>query len=339
MNPRNAPSLDYGTLAAPAMTLETYLTNNIEEIGEATWDALSAGQPFQSYNWYRFGERVMVNAKPTHVILSENGQAIARASFWRISNEPTVPGMMEVLFRRWPLLICRSPLFIAPGWIIPDPLPGGILDEITRIGRRLRRKERCSLLLFDGLGPAAARAVPRSIRYSFGSPGTVMDIRGIRDFDQYIAGRSYGVRKDLRRHLRKIEECGIMVTRHRTVPNLDEAERIYRTFEAVKGSTRIPWMRAVLQNLEMANGTWLATHVGGQLVGCAATVEDCGAQFGIAIGFDRNIPYVYFALLYEAIRLGFEHGLHSLYWGTGTYEVKKRLGCSTFENDSLAVVF
>jgi predicted N-acyltransferase len=321
------------------MTLETRFTNNIEEIGEAAWDALSAGRPFQSYSWYRFGEKVMAGAKPTHVILSENGQAIARASFWRVSNDPTVPDSMQVLFKRWPLLVCRAPLFIAPGWIIPDPFPDGMLEEIVRTGRRLRRKEKCSLLLFDGLSPTTARAVPRSIAYSFGSPGTILDIRGMQNFDQYVANLSYSVRKDLRRHLRKIEECGIVVTRHRTVPNLDEAERLYRTFEASKGSTRIPWVRAVLQNLEMANGTWLATHVRGQLVGWAATVEDCHAQYGIAIGFDRNIPYVYFALLCEAIRLGFEHGLHSLYWGNGTYEVKKRLGCSTFENDSLAVAF
>ncbi len=331
------------------MTLETHITNNIEEIGEVAWNALSAGQPFQSYNWYRFGEKVMADAKPTYVILSENGQAIARASFWRIDNEPITagpaPGLMEAFFKRWPLLICRSPLSYMSGLILPDSSRTDVLDKTVRIGRRLRRQERCSLLLLDGLDPATARAVPRSLTYSFGMPGTIIDISGLENFDQYLTSRSYSVRKDLRRHLRKVEECEIIVTRHQTVPDLldlDEAVRLYHTLEARKGPESTgcnPWVRAMLQNLEMTNGTWLAARAGGRLVGWAATFEDRGVQFGTAMGLDDNVPYAYFALLFEALRLGLEHGLHSLYWGPGSYPFKKRLGFRTIENDAVAITF
>ncbi len=321
------------------MTLETHTTNSIEGIGEAVWNALSAGQPFQSYNWYRFGERVMTNVKLIHVILSENGQGIARASFWRIDDEPLARGPMAALIKRWPLLVCRSPLFTAPGWSLPHPLRADVFEEIARVGRCLRRKEKCSLLLFDSLDPATARAIPRALRYSFEIPGTLVDTRGVENFDQYLMRLSYSARRNIRRHLRKIKEYGIIVTRHQTVPDLDEAESLYRKLEARKGPGRDPWVRGMLANISMVHGTWLAARdASGQLIGCLASYEDNGAQYVVHMARDTAL-YAYFALVYESIRLGLEHGLHTLYWGTHSYSFKKRMGCLTFENDSVAILF
>lgn len=322
------------------MTLDTCVTNNIEEIGETAWNALTAGQPFQSYNWYRFGEKVMTGVKPTHVTLSENGQTIARASFWRVDNESLVVGLMAAFIKRWPLLICRSPLFVAaPGWILPQPARVDVLNEIIRVGRQLRRKEKCSLLFFDGLDAATARSIPRAVRYSFGMPGTFLDTRGLQNFDQYVASLPYSARKDLRRHLRKIQEHKIIVTRHPTVPDLDEAERLYRKLEAHKGLERNPWVREMLANISMVHGTWFAAHdTGGQLIGSLASYEDNGAQYVTHMARD-TVPYAYFALVYESIRLALEHGLHTLYWGTHSYSLKKRMGSVTIENDSVAILF
>lgn len=322
------------------MTFETHVTNNIEKIGETAWNALSAGQPFQSYDWYRFGEKVMTGVKPTHMILSENGQAIARASFWRVDNESLVVGLMATFIKRWPLLICRSPLFVAaPGWILSYPLRVDVLNEILRAGRDLRRKEKCSLLLFDGLDAATARTIPRALRYSFGMPGTFLDARGLQNFDQYVASLPYNARKDLRRHLRKIEECGITVTRHSTVPDLEEAEDLYRKLETHKGSERNPWVRGMLANISSVAGMWFAArNARGQLIGGLASYEDNGAQYVTQMARD-NAPYAYFALVYESIRLGLEHNLHTLYWGTHSYSLKQRMGCSTIENDSVAILF
>lgn len=322
------------------MTLEAYITHHIEEIGEAVWDALGAGQPFQSYNWYRFGEKVMTGIKPTHMILSENGQAIARASFWRVDNESLGGALIAAFIKRWPLLICRSPLYTAaPGWILPQPARVDVLKEVIRIGRQVRRQERCSLLLFDGLDAVTARTIPRALRYSFEMPGTFLDTSGLQNFDQYVASLPYDARKDLRRHLRKIEQQGITVTRHSVVPDLEEAESLYRKLEAHKGSERNPWVRGMLANMDMVNGMWFAAHdTGGQLIGGLASYEDNGAQYVTQMARD-TAPYAYFALVYESIRLGLEHGLHTLYWGTHSYPLKKRMGCSLIENDSVAILF
>ncbi len=319
------------------MALETHITNNIEEIGEAAWNALSAGRPFQSYNWYRFGERVMTNAKPIHVILSEKGQAIARASFWRIDNEPIPPGLVATLLKRWPLLICRSPLSSTAGLILPDPRERA-LGEFAKVGRRLRRQEGCSLLLFDSLDAASARAFPHTLHYTFGTPGTVLHLCG-NNFDQYVASLPRKKQRDIGHNIRKIAESGIIVTRHQTVDDLDEAESLYRALEARKGTVRNQWVRSMWANMPLVNGTWVAARdASGRLLACGTAYEDNSAQLELNMGHDGT-PYAYLAVLYESIRVGLEHGLHSFFWGSSTYELKRRMGFSAYENDSVAIAF
>lgn len=319
------------------MALEARITDNIEEIGETAWNALSGGQPFQSYNWYRFGEKVLANAKPIYVILSECGQAIARASFWRIDDEPLARGLLAVFLRRWPLLICRSPLSAMAGLIIPNPR-SAVLEEFARIGRRLRRQEGCSFLIFDSLDAGTACALPRAAQYTFGMPGTVLHVWG-SSFDEYVASLPRKKQRDIGHNLRKIAERGIVVTRHLTVDDLDEAERLYRALEARKGPERNPWARPMWKNMATVNGTWIAARdASGQLLAFGTTFEDNGAQLETNMGHDTT-PYAYLAVLYESIHLGLEHGLHSFYWGATTYELKRRMGFSTIANDTAAIAF
>ena len=95
----------------------------------------------------------------------------------------------------------------------------------------------------------------------------------------------------------------------------------------------------MLANIQLGNGTWLAAHnAAGELVGCVTEFEDNGTQLLTHLGLNETTQYIYFALLYESIRLGLEHRLHSYYWGTGTYAVKKRLGFTPIENDSIAII-
>jgi hypothetical protein len=109
--------------------------------------------------------------------------------------------------------------------------------------------------------------------------------------------------------------------------------------EARKGSQRNPWLRKMLENINMVNATWVAARdAAGRLLACGVAYEDNGAQLELNMGHDTT-PYAYLAVLYESLRLGLEHGLHSFYWGMSTYELKRRLGFSLFENDSVALAF
>ena len=317
------------------MTPEIRLANAVSEI-EKEWDSLTDGRPFQSSNWYRFGEFVMAGrARPHYVLLSEAGRLIGGAAFWDVREEAMARGLVSALIRRWPLLVCESPLSYMSGLVVDSSMDG--LAEIARVGRHLRHQEKCLLLFFDCLDGNTARAIPRSIPYSFNALGMVLNVQG-HNFDEYLAGLPNKAARAVRHDLRKIEEEGIAITRHRMVDDLDSAESLFRALERRKGRERNPWVRAMLQNMEIVNGTWLAAHdAGGQLVGCVAAFEDNGAQLLTLMGLREGTRYAYFALLYEAIRLGLEHGLHSLYWGTGAYDVKKRLGFTPFENNVVAI--
>jgi predicted N-acyltransferase len=323
------------------MALETYITDDIEEIGETAWNTLSAGQPFQSYNWYRFGERVMTELQSYHVILSENGQMLGRASFWRIGNDPSLAsGWLLSLTKRWPFLICRTPFVTVPGWDFQSPLRADILREVVRIGHRLRREKKCSFLIFDGLDGATVRTIPHSIKYTFNMPGTIFyNNQQWKNFDQYLVCLKSSERRQIKLNLRKAQELGIVVTRHQQVTELDEAEKLYRILEARKGWERNPYVRAMLENLSMVNGTWLAARdASGQLVGCLATFEDNGAQFLTFVGLD-TAQYAYFALMYEALGVGLEHDIHAFHWGADAYSFKERLGFSKLDNDSIAIAY
>jgi hypothetical protein len=98
--------------------IDLQIANRLADINPQEWESLSGGQPFQSYQWYAYGEKVLTESGdlPHYLMLHRDGKPIARAAFWWISNEPLpIPSLplrkaLESFQRRWPLLISRSPL-------------------------------------------------------------------------------------------------------------------------------------------------------------------------------------------------------------------------------------
>ena len=98
-----------------------------------------------------------------------------------------------------------------------------------------------------------------------------------------------------------------------------------------------PWARAMLENMEMASGVFLTATIGEKLVGCGLLLEDNAAQMTSILGLADDVPYVYFMLVYESLKIAFEHNVRWLRWGSGAYDVKERLGFSR-ENNGWVVV-
>ena len=328
--------------------MDVLTANSISEMDETSWNSLSVNMPFQSYQWYQFVEKVLgKDTCPTYVFIKRNGQPVGGASFWLIRDEPipfeSILGKtVKYVFQHWPPLINRSPLSGTSGLIIPETqFRGEIIKEITRIGLRTRREKKASILFFDSLDLETARSWPGAIPYTYDTPGMVLDITKYGSFDEYRESLPGKARRQISHDLRRIEDNGITVIRHKTLgpDDLDQAERLYRKLEERKGVERNPWIRQALSNLQCIHGTWLTAHLSsGELVGCAALLDDNGAQLMTYLGLSTTTQYAYFAMLYEGIRIGLEQGLSSLYWGTGTYEVKDRLGFVPIKNDSLAIL-
>ena len=91
----------------------------------------------------------------------------------------------------------------------------------------------------------------------------------------------------------------------------------------------------MLENMAMVNGVYLTVTLGERLVGCGLLLEDNGAQMTTALGLAADVPYVYFLLIYESLKIAFERQIRLLRWGSGAYDIKNRLGFQMEDNNTI----
>lgn len=226
---------------SPESSFDTIIVHSVTEIGQSEWNALSGDRPFQSYRWYTYGERCMAECPPFYIILTLDNQAVARGAFWLVRDEPMpinppLRTLVQAAFRRWPLLICRSPLAGLSGLILPDPplrdkalgvIAQKALEELRRLGG--------SFLIFDYLKPdqAAWPGWPRgSSAMAISDPNTWMAVEW-ESFEAYLSAGNKKDRQHYKRSLREAEKLGIQVTRHASVPDVDAALTLIHNVEKI----------------------------------------------------------------------------------------------------------
>lgn len=311
------------------------VSHQLADFDPQDWDTLSAGQPFQSYRWYRYGERVMADCLPTYIVLRLNQRPVARATLWRVENEPLPlpPGktrdFIQALFRRWPLLVCRSPLSNSSGLVLPEsPLRAPALLALANLAREQLRQQAGSFLLFDYLSEAESDLPGWRgdfLPFNVSDPGTILYNRW-ESFDDYLASGNKKDRQHYKRALREARQLGIEITQMLTVEKLHDALELIRQVEARHGSPPNPWARAMLEHLAMVDGIFLEAKIKDRLVGCGILFEDEQTQLTAALGLAKDVPFVYFQLLYASLQIALEHRVVALRWGSGAYQVKQQLG-------------
>jgi predicted N-acyltransferase len=331
------------------MDWDLQIVHSVEEIGQEAWDRLSKERPFASYRWYRFGEASLSNDKPIYAILSRRGEMVARGTFWLTRQEPlptssrVVRRAGEALMRRWPLLICRSPLTSVSGLILPEPpLRDPALQIITQAAREQAYQHRASFVIFDYLSEPetqwpgwpntfAATIVP--------DPGTCL-VTAWPDFESYLSHLSKSARKDYRRHRNRAADlhvetrCQPLVTALDKT-TLDRAMVLIRNVENHHDSPHTPWARSMLEHACMVNAFWLTAKIEGHLVGCGLLLRDGNTQEMRLLGLDYEVQYVYFQLVYAAILHTIEEQVQVLRGGSGSYEMKQRLGFQLENNNHI----
>ncbi|MGB8213797.1 MAG: GNAT family N-acetyltransferase [Anaerolineales bacterium] len=323
---------------SPALTneFEILTATRVDEVGEEAWDRLSAGRPFQSARWYRYGERVMADCPSVYIILSRNAQPVARATFWLVRAEPLpvsnfVRSLIYPVLRRWPLLICRSPLSNSSGLILPEGpdrekalrvIAGAAYQELRRLGG--------SFVLFDYLYDDQTKWAgwPAGFKpMGVTGPGTRLALQW-KSFNDYLRSNpKFRIHQHFRRSSQEAADLGIRVTRH---INFD-AEfattlELIHNVERKHDSSPNPWAAGMLEYMQMVESTWLTAHIRDRLVGCMLLLVDNGVQIACLPGLTEDVPFAYFMLLYEAIQDAIAKDLTALHWGSGAYETKRRLG-------------
>jgi hypothetical protein len=314
--------------------LDVQVYNSINEIDPEVWERIVAGRGFQSHKWYQFGERAMADCPATYLIASENKVPIASAALFKVYNEPlplpeVARRFMASVFKHRPLLVCRSPLADTSALLLPgEPLRDEALTTLAKAAREQFKQQKCSFLVFDYL-------LTEQLRYptwpegfepiTVSEPGTYMPMEW-ESFEAYLESGNKHDRQHYKRSLREAQDNGLVLTRHRSISDVDRALRLIRNVSIWHGSAPNPWMRGLLDNFSMIDGTWLEIHKEGELVGCGAVVRDNKFQLATALGLEDDVPGGYFLLLYTALQEAFEHGVRLVRFGTGAYDVKRRLG-------------
>ena len=324
-------------------TINIKTAYSVYQIDPELWNQLSAGQPFQSHRWYAFGEQVMSDCLPVYLLAYADGALIGRASLWLVRNEP-VPKMLGPLrglamrmIKRWPLLICRSPLSQTAGFAIAeDAKRPEILALFAENALVISREYRASFVIFDYLKKAYTQDWPEHfLVVSSLEPGMTMENRWT-SMDEYLASVHKKDRQHYKRVLREGDKLGIKIECHKSAEQIDGALQLIRHVEHRHGALPNPWVHPMLEHMQMINGELLTATIDNRLVGCGLLLEDNDAQMTSTLGLAENVPYVYFMLAYESLKLAFEHKVHMLRWGSGAYDVKRRLGFSFEDNGSLA---
>ena len=323
--------------------IETFFS--IQDIDTRDWACLSEELPFQSHRWYTFGERVMADCSPIYVLIYDEKDPVARASLWLTRNEPLpkmaapVRKLTSAFLTRWPLLICRSPLANASGIIVKNNFQNeAVLSSITEAALAEARKRNASILLFDYLNEREIQKWnPESIKLKMPSPGTILKNQW-HSLEEFLSDGNKKDRQHYKRSLREAEKLGIHLTQHKVVHDIDAALTLIRAVEDRYSSAHNPWMRGMLENIEMMDGTWLEARIDQRLVGCGLILDDQGAQMTTALGLAEDVPYVYFLLVYASLEAAFAKQVKVLRWGTGAYEVKQRLGFEMEPNNFSVVV-
>lgn len=307
---------------------------SINEIDPHIWDRIVAKRGFQSHRWYQFGERAMADAEPTYLVAWNGDTPIAGAALFRIHNEPLpLPEvarrfMAEILKHR-PLLVCRSPLADTSALLLPgEPLRDETLTVMAQAAHDEFKKQRCSFLLFDYLLTEQLRypTWPKAFEpVTISEPGTYMPIEW-QSFEEYLEAGNKHDRQHYKRSLREAEKNGLVLSKHTTISDVDTALRLIRNVSIWHGSAPNPWMRGLLENFSMTDGTWLEIRKDDKLVGCGAVVRDNKFQLALALGLEDDVPGGYFLLLYSALKEAFDHKVRLVRFGSGAYDVKRRLG-------------
>lgn len=314
------------------LTVQSF--KSINEIEPSIWDKVVSGRGFQSHHWYQFGEVAMADAPPTYLIAWDGDTPLAGAALFKIHNEPlplpeVARRFMASVFKRRPLLVCRSPLADTSALLLPgEPVRDEVLTVLAQAAHEEFKKQRCSFLVFDYLLTEQLRypSWPQGFEpVTISEPGTYMPMEW-ETFEEYLEAGNKHDRQHYKRSLREAEKNGLVLTKHRTISDIERALRLIRNVSIWHGSAPNPWMRGLLENFAMIDGTWLEIHKENELVGCGAVIRDNKFQLAIALGLEDDVPGGYFLLLYTALQEAFEHNVRLVRFGSGAYDVKRRLG-------------
>ena len=324
------------------MDFDVHVVKSVREVEEEIWDRCGGGHSFNSHHWYQYGEAVRENDTPVYILLFNQNELIARATFWvswqepiPVSSEP-LRRLLERMLHRWPMLICRTPVIDATGLSLPaDPvLRGCAIETIARTALQIASEYHISFVLFPYLQSNEAQAPGWPSEYcavDLPGPSTCLHIHW-SDFESYLKQLPRSTRTYYRHNRNRANEWDIQVEPEKQPASPEQVAQFIRNVENQHKSPPNPWVASTIKNAGMVNATWFTARSRGKTVGSLLTFQEKENGLLSLIGLDYAVPHAYFQLLYEAIRSAIGKGMQSLWGGAGAYQFKQSMGFELVNN-------
>jgi predicted N-acyltransferase len=240
---------------------------------------------------------------------------------------------LDVLLRRYPVLLCQSLLRNYDGLLLPQGQESEALRTLSQELYRQAESSRASFVVLGYLGEThcqIAGQIPGLATVTM-SPGTLLTLN-CASFEEYIKNLdSPLMRRNVRRTLREAQRSGVeLIGSHEFAQHTPRLHELAKNVLAHHKNYQ-PYLfgedffRLVEQECADHSVVILA-RIRGEIVGSALIFHDQGVMTWFLLGLDYRFDDVYFCLIYETIRYAIEHGITAIRGGTGAYDFKHRLG-------------
>jgi predicted N-acyltransferase len=319
----------------------SYLVQIIDDLGSLQneiWNSAAPQAAFHDAQWMRFAQQIIKDFRPLCALLMEGEQVVGTASFV-LSNDPGVTlesgfgrYILQTLLKRYPLLLCQTPIANKSGLVLPvGHETEGLLALDSAVRAHIGRYH-TSFLVYGWLSEAEKVSFERSGKYNVVALDSGMSLKiQWANFEDYHKTLSRTMRRNVKRHDKAATEMGIRLerTHHFAHETPHMMQLVHNVWQHHGNDFAFPYRDDMFATVERDlpnNSIMIFARQHDQIVGLGLLIWDKDVMTWAMLGLDYSVRYVYFQIIYEAIRVAIDLGIKTIQGGTGAYEFKRRLG-------------
>lgn len=332
------------------------LATSVLDIDRADWDGIWPF-PDEGYDYYRVQEEAgIAGVRFGYLILREGDGIVLLAPLFitgfdiGLALPDRLRGVVARIQRLWPSFLVFNSLFcggptVDRGVIACAPGPAGPAALLAAFDAALSacaRRVRAWMIILKDLEPGSLRGLDPLFRHGFvrtpALPMPVLDTR-YASLEAYVATRSPGMRKDLRRKARRSDRLGgLEVVETERIDGLEDAvadlyrRTANRSADQLGGHLTPAYFRDLGRRLP-GRVLYLLYYVtlpeGRRLIGFNLCMRRDGALVDKYIGMDYELSRehsLYFTSFLRNIEWCIAHGVGTYVLNYGSEELKARLG-------------
>lgn len=246
-------------------------------------------------------------------------------------------------FLKYPLLLCGIPLSTCNCQLAISDNAGleAVLAGLNETALELAPKSGCRLISFKEFPPKLASRLSGLSRFGYLTAHSLFAYSlpsHFASFDEYMASRTSAKRTNIRRSLRRFDECGLTCQQLRGRDGVAElftpdVHRLYLNVleKATMKFECIP--QEFFQELARQlpdDSCFTIARQGERIVGFTCGIAGPDQHVLLFLGYDPEISRqtdLYFNLIYRSLDQGFSSAVHIIHFGAAADDFKKRIGC------------